>query len=139
MMRGGPGRMAARGSARRMTRRRVAMMHRRRRRRRRRRVILVGGLIALGAYKLSKRDVERVEEYAGKPAEELSDEELEQAMDDLNIEKEEMSDSEWDEVEQADAQEDDYIEELERLADLRDKGIITDEEFAAKKQELLGL
>ena len=68
----GPGR----GAARRMTRRRVARMHRRRRRRRRRRVILVGGLIALGAYKLSKRDVERVEEHTGKTAEELTDEEL---------------------------------------------------------------
>jgi hypothetical protein len=115
------------------------MMQRRRRRRRRRRVILVGGLIALGAYKLTKKDTERVEEYTGKPAEELADEELERAMDDLNIEKQEMSDSEWDEVESADAQDDDYIEELERLADLRDKGIITDQEFETKKKDLLGL
>ncbi len=135
MRRGGPGRMAAR----RMTRRRVAMMHRRRRRRRRRRMILVGGLIALGAYKLSKKDVDRVEEHTGKKAEDLSDEELDHAMDDLNIDKQEMSDSEWDEVEKADAQEDDYIKELERLSDLRDKGIITDEEFGTKKQQLLGL
>ena len=139
MRRGGAGRMAARGMARRMTRRRVSRMHRRRRRRRRRRVILVGGLIAVGAYKLTKKDTERVEEHTGKSAEELSDEELEQAMDDLNIEKEEMSDSEWEEVEKADPEEDDYIEELERLADLRDKGIITDQEFETKKQELLGL
>jgi hypothetical protein len=93
----------------------------------------------VGAYKLTKKDTERVEEHTGKSAEELSDEELDQAMDDLNIEKEEMSDSEWEEVEKADPEEDDYIEELERLADLRDKGIITDEEFEAKKQELLGL
>jgi predicted Zn-dependent peptidase len=49
-----------------------------------------------------------------------------------------MSDSEWEEVEKADAQEDDYIEELERLSDLHDKGIITDEEFETKKQQLLG-
>lgn len=33
----------------------------------------------------------------------------------------------------------DYITELERLADLRDQGIITAEEFEAKKRQLLGL
>jgi hypothetical protein len=120
----------------------VARMRRRRRRRRRRRIILVGGLIALGAYKLSKRDVERVEEKTGKPAEELTDEELEQAMDDLNIPKEEMTDEEWDYVDKEDAQDeaqDDYIEELQRLGELHDQGILTDEEFAAKKKQLLDL
>ena len=66
-----PARMSVRRMARRRTRRMVARMRRRRRRRRRRRIILVGGLIALGAYKLSKKDVERVEQHTGKPAEEL--------------------------------------------------------------------
>jgi len=33
----------------------------------------------------------------------------------------------------------DYTEELEKLAGLRDKGIITDEEFQAKKKQILGL
>jgi len=33
----------------------------------------------------------------------------------------------------------DYIEELKKLAELRDLGIITDEEFEAKKKDLLGL
>jgi hypothetical protein len=32
-----------------------------------------------------------------------------------------------------------YLDELERLASLRDKGIITEEEFNAKKQQLLDL
>ncbi len=136
----------------RMARMTVRRMHRRRRRRRRRRVLLVGGLVALGAYKLTKKDTERVEEHTGKKAEELTDEELEQAMDQLGIEAEEMSDEEMDYVDKADPpeemdyvdkadppEEDDYIEELERLADLREKGIITDEEFEAKKQQLLGL
>ncbi len=31
------------------------------------------------------------------------------------------------------------LDDLEKLADLRDKGIITDEEFAAKKKQLLGI
>ncbi|MCP4164783.1 MAG: SHOCT domain-containing protein [Chloroflexi bacterium] len=132
MRRRGPARMMAA----RMT---VRRMHRRRRRRRRRRVLLVGGLVALGAYKLTKKDTERVEEHTGKKAEELTDEELEQAMKQLGIEGEEMSDEEMDYVDEADPPEEDYIEELERLGDLREKGIITDEEFEAKKQQLLGL
>ena len=33
----------------------------------------------------------------------------------------------------------DYISELERLADLRDRGILTPEEFEAKKKQVLGL
>ena len=33
---------------------------------------------------------------------------------------------------------DNYIEQLEKLADLKEKGIITEEEFNSKKQELLG-
>ena len=101
-------------------------------------MILVGGLIALGAYKLSKRDVQRVEEHTGQKAEELTDEQLEQAMDQLGIEKEPMSDEEWAAVEKADA-EPDYMDELERLADLHKQGILTDDEFAAKKKLLLGL
>jgi hypothetical protein len=31
------------------------------------------------------------------------------------------------------------LDELERLAGLRDKGIITEEDFQAKKKQLLGL
>ena len=32
-----------------------------------------------------------------------------------------------------------YIGELEQLASLRDSGVLTDEEFEAKKREILGL
>ncbi len=32
-----------------------------------------------------------------------------------------------------------YIKELQKLAGLRDQGILTDEEFEAKKKRLLGL
>ncbi len=31
----------------------------------------------------------------------------------------------------------DYLDELEKLAELHEKGILTDEEFQAKKKELL--
>ena len=37
------------------------------------------------------------------------------------------------------APEPEYIAELERLAQLRDQGIVSEEEFQAKKQQLLGL
>ncbi len=139
MPRGGRrgGRAAGRSRVRRMTRR---MTMRRRRRRRRRRILLVGGMVAIGyaGYKMSKRDVQRVEEHTGKDADELTDEQLEQAMDQLGIDKETMSDEEWAQSEKADAQPS-YLDELERLGGLRDQGIITDEEFEAKKKSLLGL
>ena len=64
-------------------------------------------------------------------------EEIEKAMDDLNIEKQEMTDAEFDQVDKADAAEDDYIKELERLSELHDNGVLTDEEFEAKKKQLL--
>ena len=42
-------------------------------------------------------------------------------------------------LEEAGAQDTDYLDELERLASLRDQGIISEEEFEAKKKQLLGL
>ena len=95
-------------------------------------------ILGYAGYKLSQKDVDRVEEETGKKADELTDEELEQAMEQLGIEPETMTDEEWAASEKADAQPD-YIEELERLAELNQQGILTDEEFAAKKQQLLGL
>ena len=37
------------------------------------------------------------------------------------------------------AREPEYIAELERLAQLRDQGIVSEEEFNAKKKQLLGI
>ena len=82
---------------------------------------------------MSKKDVERVEEHTGKDADELTDEQLEQAMEQLGIEKETMTDAEWAEAEKADA-EADYVEQIERLSVLHEKGILTDAEFEAKKK-----
>ncbi len=113
--------------------------YRRRRRRRRRRIILVGGMIAVGSYALSKSQVEQVEQHTGKQAEELTDEELEMAMDQLGIDPDELSDEQWEQVDAADAEPEDYLQELERLAELNKQGIITDAEFEAKKKELLNL
>ena len=133
--RGGGRRAAGRSRTRRMTVRRQMRM---RRRRRRRMLLLVGGMAVLGyaGYKLSQKDVQRVEEHTGEKADELTDEQLEQAMDQLGIEKETMTDEEWAEAEKADAQPS-YLDELERLGELHEQGILTDEEFAAKKKDLL--
>jgi hypothetical protein len=37
------------------------------------------------------------------------------------------------------APEPEYVAELERLAQLRDQGIVSEEEFEAKKKQLLGI
>ena len=134
--RGGFGGSRTRRMAGRMARRSM----RRRRRRRRRMLLLVGGMAVLGyaGYKMSQKDVQRVEEQTGKDADELTDEQLEQAMDQLGIEKQTMTDEEWAQAQKADAQPS-YLDELERLADLNKQGILTDEEFEAKKKKLLDL
>jgi hypothetical protein len=118
----------------------VRRQMRMRRRRRRRMLLLVGGMAVLGyaGYKLSQRNVQRVEEHTGEKADELTDEQLEQAMDQLGIEKETMTDEEWAEAEKADAQPS-YLDELERLGELHKQGILTEEEFSGKKKDLLGL
>jgi hypothetical protein len=105
------------------------------RRRRRRRVLLVGGLVAFGAYKLSTRDAQRVEEHSGIPPEQMTDEELARSMDELGIETQIRDASD---VEQGAAPADSRADELTKFAALRDQGILTEEEFAAQKQKLLG-
>ena len=141
-------RRGARRTARRTTRRTV---HRTRRRRRRRRV-LVGGFVVLAAsgtyaaVKLSQQDAQRIEEHTGLPPEDLEDQDLHDAMQELNIQSEDLSDEDQAALgasspteTQAPPSEPSYLEELEKLGELRDKGIITDAEFESKKKELLGL
>ena len=135
-------------------------------RRRMRRRVIIGGVVVIGAgygaYKMSKKDADQIEQHTGKKAEELSEEEIEKAMDDLGIENQEVSDQDMAQLEAADdaaqakaapaspvaaspstttapAAEPDYLAELERLADFKDKGVISEEEFNAKKKQLLGL
>ena len=119
-------------------------------------MLLVGG----AAYKLGQNSVKQIEDYTGKPAEELSEAELEAAMEQLGIEEEEITDADMAAIE-AEAIDDapaptqtaaptqaaapatsgqaNYLEELKTLAELRDAGIVSEEEFAAKKKQLLGL
>jgi hypothetical protein len=95
---------------------------------------------------MSKKDAQRIEEHTGTSPEEMSDEELEKAMAELNIEKQYRDESDQEDTaahgsaahgsaaQGAGKGELSYFDELERLSMLRDQGIITDEEFAAKKK-----
>ena len=121
-----------------------------------RRRMIIGGMVVLGvgysAYKLTQTQVLEVEQNTGKKAEDLSEGELEGAMDELGIQAQEPTDEEIatleagnepDEISatQAASQgttDNSYLDELERLASFRDQGIITQEEFDAKKEDLLG-
>jgi hypothetical protein len=152
-----PARRAARRTARRTTRRVV----RRTRRRMIRRTVLIGGMVLLAAggtaaaIKLSKRDAQRVEEHTGLPPEQLEDQDLVQAMQELNIQSQPLTAEDQAALAQQGGQppiqgpqvqttpsgvdQPDYLAELERLADLRDRGVVTTEDFEAKKKQLLGL
>jgi hypothetical protein len=117
-------------------------VHRRRRRRR----ILLGGALLVGtgavAYKLGKNDTQKIEEHTGRSVEEMSDEELEAAANELNLRKEPLTDEDQQYIDDQGPDEEEepsYLDELEKLAKLKDEGVITDEEFTAKKKQLLGL
>ena len=136
-------------------------------------LLAVGGAVAYGAVKLSQRDAKRIEEHTGESVEELTEEDLVQAMEDLGIQSIDLTDEDkaalaaepnqatvagatvtYQGQPQASppstaaatthatattAAAPSYLDELERLAALRDQGAITEEEFAAKKGQLLGL
>ncbi len=145
-MRPGARGMRRRSMAHRTMRRRTRRRVRRRVRRRRRRLLLIGGAVVLGGiwagHKLSKRDAERIEAETGRSIDEMSDEELQQAMEERGIQPEPMTDDDQAYAEGMGGSEDeepDYLDQLERLSHLKDEGVITEEEFEAKKQELLGL
>lgn len=124
---------------------------------------MVGGMMVIAAagtaaaIKLTQKDAQRIEEHTGLPPQELEDEDLNQAMQELNITPQQLTPEDQAALaQQGGAQStapatqapaaapsspggSDYIAELEKLADLRERGIITTEEFEAKKKQLLGL
>ncbi len=110
--------------------------------------MLVGGMVAFGAHKMSQKDAERIEEHTGVNPEELEDDELEEAMNDLGIENQTVTPEDLEQDGPSASPESeaaqsggssDYVAELEKLASLRDAGILTDEEFQAKKRQILDL
>ena len=109
--------------------------------------MLVGGMVAFGAYKMSTHDAERIEEHTGLPPEDLEDEDLEQAMAELGIEQQMMTDADQEAGGAAASPAApatggggvDVADQLQKLADLRDQGVLTDEEFEAQKAKILGM
>ena len=113
-------------------------------------VLLGVGGAAYGAVKLSQKDTDRIEEHTGASVEELTEDELVTAMQELGIQSIELDENDKATIarESGDSQtatgsaagpEPSYLDELERLAALRDQGVISDDEFEAKKRQLLGL
>jgi len=108
--------------------------------------MLVTGAVVVGAgalaYKLGKKDTQKVEQHTGKSVEEMTDEELEQAVNELNLRKEPLDENDQAYLAQQEQPAEEapyYLDELERLGELKEKGLITEEEFQAKKKQLLGL
>ncbi len=153
-------RRARRGSLGR-TSRSINRSVRRRRRRTIRRSMLLGGMVVIAAQgtakaiKLSQQDAQRIQQHTGMAPQELEDGDLAQAMQELNIQSQPLSAEDQAALNQSGAAqtqapqsaqptegpapEQDVITQIERFADLRDRGILTEEEFEAKKRQLLGL
>ena len=111
--------------------------------------MLVGGLVGYGVYKMSTKDADRIQQHTGVDPEELEDAELEQAMQELGIQEQKVTAADTEQGAAPAAAPpsaapvagggSDYMAELEKLGSLRDAGILTDEEFEAKKKQILGL
>lgn len=112
-------------------------------------LLAVGGA-AYGAVKLTQQDTQRIESHTGASVEELTEDELIAAMEELGIQSIELTEDDQAIISDegsaapagapaAPAAEESYLDELEKLADLRDKGVISEEDYEAKKKQLLGL
>ncbi|HSG16868.1 MAG TPA: hypothetical protein VLE70_11180 [Anaerolineae bacterium] len=66
---------------------------------------MAGGAVVWAGHKLSQKNAQKIEEHTGKPPDELSDEEVEAAMDELGIEEEELTEEDKAAVEAAEADE----------------------------------
>jgi len=113
-------------------------------------MVLLAATGTAAAIKLSKKDADRIEQHTGLPPEQLEDDDLHEAMQELGIQSQPLTAEDRAALggapagapatqAPATAPQESYLQELERLAELHDRGILSDEEFAAKKKQLLGL
>jgi hypothetical protein len=54
--------------------------------------MLAGGLVAFGVHKMTQSQAQQIEQHTGVPPEDLEDDDLEAAMAELNIPKQELTD-----------------------------------------------
>jgi hypothetical protein len=117
--------------------------------------MFVGGMMVLAAsgtaaaIKLSQQDAQRIQQHTGLSPDQLEDQDLTQAMQELNIQSQPLTAAEQAEFNQQNTpataptstggNQPDYLSELEKLSELRNQGILTEDEFNAKKKQLLGL
>lgn len=147
-----PARRSVRRTSRRTARRTSRRTSRRVARRVRRRTMFVGGMMVLAAsgtaaaIKLSQQDAQKIEQHTGLSPDQLEDQDLNQAMQDLNIQSQSLTPEEQAALNKQAASpatgssnQPAYLEELEKLSELKNNGVITDEEFETKKKQLLGL
>ena len=155
-----PRRRAVRRTARRTARRTSRRTARRVMRRRMRRRFLVGGMVLLAAggtaaaIKMSQQDANRIEQHTGVSVEELTEEELADAMRELGIQSIELDENDQAVITDQSAAAPatptppaipatpggaSLADEIERLADLRDRGVISEADFEAAKNKLLGI
>lgn len=124
--------------------------------------------VGYGAYKLTQSQAQQVEQASGKKLEDMDETEMENTMNELGIEAQEPTEAEMAQLDSQEAppastaaapaagtaaaptssspatpasssSDAAYLDELEKLAQLHEQGVITDEEFEAKKKQLLGL
>jgi type II secretory pathway pseudopilin PulG len=89
------------------------------------RTAVVAGTATAVSNRVSRRQAGRWEQQAQEQDAQLADQQQQQAA--------------YQQPPPAAAGEPDYMAELEQLAKLRDQGVISDEEFEAKKKQLLGI
>jgi hypothetical protein len=118
-------------------------------------VLAAGGTAA--AIKMTQQDANRIEQHTGVSVEELTEEELADAMRNLGIQSIVIDENDQAVINQDSNQElaftptpitssapiknsnSSLADEIERLADLRDRGVISDADFEAAKNNLLGI
>ena len=74
---------------------------------------------------MSAQQKQMIQQQTGKHPDQMSDEELDAAVQKAGMD--------------LPPEEPEYLVELEKLAELKERGIITEEEFESKKRQLMGL
>jgi thermostable 8-oxoguanine DNA glycosylase len=77
------------------------------------------------AVMMSAQQKQMIQQQTGKDPDQMSDEELDAVVKEAGID--------------LPPEEPEYLVELEKLAELKEKGVISEEEFEAKKKQLMGL
>jgi len=111
--------------------------------------VLLAGENGSAPVKLTEYDAQRIQQHTGVPPDELENNDLEQSMRDLNIHSAPLSTGDYAELGVQPPQPQTVVvhrapkvsleEQLQSLRSLKEKGLITEQEYSAKKKQVLGL